>query len=228
MLTNATIRTKIAILFLLTISSHSFAQISAENQRADLKQLYEALVKTHPGFDRYVTADELLSEYKKLDKSISAPASNWEFYRLAAKMAAAVKCGHTRLRPSSNMSEQVQQGRTFFPLPVAFVDSRMYARMQDQSVKEIIAIDMLSTSVVVGKISQCFPIHCSFADQLDGVIKRYYKGVKKLVILKIDSDKLMSRVLKEPSTNNEIFPHVYGPINRDAIVSVTEKKINHR
>ena len=158
MLTNATIRTKIAILFLLTISSHSFAQISAENQRADLKQLYEALVKTHPGFDRYVTADELLSEYKKLDKSISAPASNWEFYRLAAKMAAAVKCGHTRLRPSSNMSEQVQQGRTFFPLPVAFVDSRMYARMQDQSVKEIIAIDMLSTSEVVGKISQCFPV----------------------------------------------------------------------
>ena len=71
-------------------------------------------------------------------------------------------------------------------------------------------------------------IHCSFADQLDGVIKRYYKSVGKLVILKIDSDKLMSRVLKEPSTNNEIYPHIYGPINRDAIVSVTEKKINHR
>lgn len=66
-------------------------------------------------------------------------------------------------------------------------------------------------------------IHCSFADQLDGVIKRYYKGVKKLVIIEIESDKLMSRVLKEPSTNNEIYPHIYGPINRDAIVGVKFK-----
>lgn len=68
-------------------------------------------------------------------------------------------------------------------------------------------------------------IHCSFADQLDGVIKRYYKGVEKLVILEIESERLMSRVLKEPSTNNEIYPHVYGPINRDAIVGVRIKKI---
>ncbi len=69
-------------------------------------------------------------------------------------------------------------------------------------------------------------IHCSFADQLDDVIKRYYKGVKKLVIIEIDSDKLMSRVLKEPSTNSEIYPHIYGPVNRDAIVAITEKKIS--
>lgn len=68
-------------------------------------------------------------------------------------------------------------------------------------------------------------IHCSFAGQLDGVIKRYYKGVKELVILEIDSDKLMSRVLREASTNNEIYPHVYGPINRDAIVAVKARKM---
>jgi uncharacterized protein (DUF952 family) len=68
-------------------------------------------------------------------------------------------------------------------------------------------------------------IHCSFADQLDGVIKRYYKGVKKLVILEIETDKLMSRVLSEVSTGNEIYPHIYGPVNRDAIVGVKTKKI---
>ena len=61
-------------------------------------------------------------------------------------------------------------------------------------------------------------IHCSFAEQLDAVIGRYYAGVERLVILKIDPDKLMSRVVNEPSTNNEIYPHIYGPINRDAIV----------
>lgn len=71
-------------------------------------------------------------------------------------------------------------------------------------------------------------IHCSFADQLAGVIKRYYKGEKRLIILEIDTERLMSRMIKEPSTNNEIYPHIYGPINRDAIVGIKERKINHR
>jgi uncharacterized protein (DUF952 family) len=68
-------------------------------------------------------------------------------------------------------------------------------------------------------------IHCSFADQLDAVIKRYYKSEKRLIILEIDTERLMSRMIKEPSTNNEIYPHIYGPINRDAIVSMKEETL---
>ncbi len=68
-------------------------------------------------------------------------------------------------------------------------------------------------------------IHCSFADQLDGVIERYYAKEDEVVVLEIDSDRLMSRMIKEPSTNSEIYPHVYGPINRDAIVSVAQRRV---
>ena len=67
-------------------------------------------------------------------------------------------------------------------------------------------------------------IHCSFAEQLDGVIDRYYSDESSLVILEIDPELLMSRMIKEPSTNSEIYPHVYGPINRNAIVSIVERK----
>jgi uncharacterized protein (DUF952 family) len=67
-------------------------------------------------------------------------------------------------------------------------------------------------------------IHCSYAEQLDRVIERYYKNEKRLIILSLDTDKLMSRVVHEPSTGDEIYPHIYGPVNRDAIVAVEEKK----
>jgi len=67
-------------------------------------------------------------------------------------------------------------------------------------------------------------IHCSFAGQLDAVIGRYYAGEPEVVVLEIETDHLMSRVLNEPSTGNEIYPHIYGPVNRDAIVSVTTKR----
>ncbi len=68
-------------------------------------------------------------------------------------------------------------------------------------------------------------IHCSFANQLDAVIKRYYSDAKRIVVLEIDTDRLMSRVLNEPSTGNEIYPHIYGPINRDAIMSAKTRTI---
>lgn len=68
-------------------------------------------------------------------------------------------------------------------------------------------------------------IHCSFADQVDGVIERYYSGAESVVILEIESNRLMSRMIKEPSTNREIYPHIYGPINREAIVGFEERRV---
>lgn len=68
-------------------------------------------------------------------------------------------------------------------------------------------------------------IHCSFEDQLDGVIERYYTGTREVVVLTIDTEMLMSRVVNEPSTANEIYPHIYGPVNRDAIVGVVYRRI---
>jgi len=68
-------------------------------------------------------------------------------------------------------------------------------------------------------------IHCSYPHQLDAVLKRYYSEANEVIILEVDTDKLSSRLVEEPSTNNEIYPHIYGAINRDAILRVIEKKI---
>lgn len=62
-------------------------------------------------------------------------------------------------------------------------------------------------------------IHCSFREQLDCVIKRYYSNAERLLVLELDSERLMSRVVCEVSTGNEIYPHIYGPLNVDAVVS---------
>ena len=66
-------------------------------------------------------------------------------------------------------------------------------------------------------------IHCSFAEQLDGVLQRYYKDAGKVVIITLDTEKLTSKLVNEPSTNNEIYPHIYGKINCGAIIKVEEK-----
>lgn len=64
-------------------------------------------------------------------------------------------------------------------------------------------------------------IHCSQDHQVTGVLERYFAGKTDLVKLIIDTDKLTSRFVFDwsPSTQ-DTFPHVYGPINVEAVVDV--------
>jgi uncharacterized protein (DUF952 family) len=66
-------------------------------------------------------------------------------------------------------------------------------------------------------------IHCSFAHQLEGVIERYYAGTGKIIVLEIDSGRLVSELVHEASTNDEIYPHIYGKLNCDSIVKTEER-----
>lgn len=63
-------------------------------------------------------------------------------------------------------------------------------------------------------------IHCSTADQVAGVLDRYYKGQTGLVKLTIDKSKVTSPLIFELATSiNEVFPHIHGPINLSAIIN---------
>jgi uncharacterized protein (DUF952 family) len=66
-------------------------------------------------------------------------------------------------------------------------------------------------------------IHCSYRNQLDEVLERYYKGAEKVLILHINTHFLTAKLVSEPSTGGEFYPHVYGAINRTAIVDVEER-----
>lgn len=64
-------------------------------------------------------------------------------------------------------------------------------------------------------------IHCSEAQQVAGVLQRYFTGKGPLVKVTIDSDKLTSRLQRDYSAAlNEHFPHIYGRLNLDAIIAV--------
>jgi uncharacterized protein (DUF952 family) len=64
-------------------------------------------------------------------------------------------------------------------------------------------------------------IHCSQQNQLADVKQRYFEGRNDLLLLSIDTDKLKSPFIFEWSPSvQDTFPHVYGPINVDAVVEV--------
>jgi len=64
-------------------------------------------------------------------------------------------------------------------------------------------------------------IHCSQEHQVTAVLERYFTGKTGLVKLVIDTDKLASKYIFDWSPSTEdTFPHIYGPVNIDAVVEV--------
>jgi uncharacterized protein (DUF952 family) len=65
-------------------------------------------------------------------------------------------------------------------------------------------------------------IHCSTAQQVPGVLQRYFANQTDLVKLTLEKDKIQPPLVYELAGSlNEVFPHVHGPINLDAVVAVT-------
>ena len=63
-------------------------------------------------------------------------------------------------------------------------------------------------------------IHCSNKDQLGRVANLFYANCAELWVLGIRVESLTSEVRDEDPGTGELFPHVYGPINREAVIGV--------
>lgn len=74
-------------------------------------------------------------------------------------------------------------------------------------------------------------IHCCTAEQLPGVIGRYYTRETELYLLTLRVSRITSQLVFENTVGrSELFPHIYGPINTNAIVSVqklTQNQLLH-
>ena len=73
--------------------------------------------------------------------------------------------------------------------------------------------------------------HCSTEHQMVDVANKYYSGATNMVLLNIDPTKLTSQLKFEPPAHLDgspalphepLFPHIYGPINLDAVIEVID------
>ena len=78
-------------------------------------------------------------------------------------------------------------------------------------------------------------IHCSTETQVLPVAEKYYKGQPDMILLKLDPALLSSELRWEPPSGGapppgvpegDLFPHIYGPINLDAVVKIHDLESN--
>ena len=62
-------------------------------------------------------------------------------------------------------------------------------------------------------------IHLSTAEQLPRTLERYFAGRSGLAVLEIDPERLRWE-LRWEEADGESFPHLYGPLEAAAVISV--------
>lgn len=68
-------------------------------------------------------------------------------------------------------------------------------------------------------------IHASPANQLTRVANKYYLDKKDVRLLYVDPNLVQSEIRWEPATGG-LYPHIYGPLNLDAIVKLSRIQID--
>ena len=63
-------------------------------------------------------------------------------------------------------------------------------------------------------------VHLSKPDQVTAVADFLYRGRTDLVLLYVRPDRLTAELRYEALTTDEPFPHLYGPLNLNAVVRV--------
>jgi uncharacterized protein (DUF952 family) len=63
-------------------------------------------------------------------------------------------------------------------------------------------------------------IHCCTAAQIDKILNQWFKGQRDLLLVEINVDLLKAKVKFENlEGGQELFPHIYGTINLDAVIN---------
>ena len=68
-------------------------------------------------------------------------------------------------------------------------------------------------------------IHCSTPAQVLQVANARFRGRSDLLLLSIDTDRVDAEIRYENLEGGEqLFPHIYGELDRDAVIRVVEFK----
>lgn len=66
-------------------------------------------------------------------------------------------------------------------------------------------------------------LHASTREQVEDTAARFYSGQQGLVLLAIDTRRVQAEIRFDPvtlPTGETAFPHLYGPLNLDAVIRV--------
>jgi uncharacterized protein (DUF952 family) len=63
-------------------------------------------------------------------------------------------------------------------------------------------------------------IHCSSREQVSATAQRVFGDIPQLVVVAVDAQAVSQSLSWEATSDGDPYPHVYGPLPRQAVVAV--------
>lgn len=94
---------------------------------ADFSLFKQALKEAHPGLYRYNSKEQIDDLFSRTESLLTREMTQQEFYRVLLPVVAQLKCGHTKLHPESNWTDNYYYGaEKVFPLRLYFSNGKAY------------------------------------------------------------------------------------------------------
>jgi C-terminal processing protease CtpA/Prc len=122
------IRTTLTLLLLAGMSTgNSQVTLNPVQLREDFSLFKTALQEAHPGLYRYNTREHMDSLFLTTESLLNRDMTQQEFYRILLPVVSQIKCGHTKLHPDNNWSDNYFFERNnLFPLRLTFRNDKAY------------------------------------------------------------------------------------------------------
>lgn len=107
---------------------------------------------------------------------------------------------------------------------------RMYAGLNDPAIYLLSSIAEYQQALSTGKLtrdsltSEGF-IHATPKSQLNRLANKYYKDKEQPLILIVDKELVIPEIKWEPASGG-LYPHIYGPLNINAVTKVEKISLN--
>jgi hypothetical protein len=153
--------TLLPLLLLSAAQAQTATKFTREQLLEDFHILKQALEEGHSGVYRYSSKADMDRVFERAEKSIDRPMDAYEFYRVLARVIAAVKCGHTGVQSPEEMRKEILG--QLLPLEVRILDRRVFvyrdfsSAEHDLAGKEIVAINGVPASKIVAAILETTP-----------------------------------------------------------------------
>lgn len=139
-------------------ATSNVATLSAKQANGELQLLHRALTDLHPGLYRYITAERLDAEFARAAIEVADGVDAVQMYRIASRLAAAVRCGHTWTNPL-NQSDPMQARLAALPILPVHVrllgDRLLVTASSDAAIRsndEILGIESRSAADLVADL----------------------------------------------------------------------------
>jgi hypothetical protein len=142
-------------------------QVSAQNSytvsqlREDFGIFKQALQEAHPGLYRYNSKASIDSLFSITEERIDHNMTQQDFYRLLLPFVAQIRCGHTKLHPDNNWTDNFfYSTNKVFPLRLFFRDNRAWVTgSYDSSLTVPLGLEVLTINgkPVAGLVEELLP-----------------------------------------------------------------------